>query len=268
MRTSIRSLAKLAVMAVVLSIAAAARAAPEPRVKEPQVDTPKRILFVGNSYMIYNDGLYHHVRNIARAAHPELAKELLYRQAAINAASLEYHDVKSLLVPGRLGVKEPFQVVILQGHSAAGMSDKRRAAFREKVLELNGDILASGAKSALYMTHAYVKPHKQVKPEMTEKTADLYVSVGNEIGAMVIPVGLAFEASYRRRPDLMLHKDYDGSHPNLEGTYLAACVVYASLYGKSPVGNSYDYYGKIDKATAAYLQQVAEDTVKKFYGRD
>lgn len=94
-----------------------------------------------------------------------------------------------------------------------------------------------------------------------------HVSVGNEVGALVIPVGLAFEEAYRRKPDLQLHKTYDGSHPNMFGTYLAACVVFASLYGKSPVGNAYDYFGAVDKDSAAYLQQVAEDTVKKFYGR-
>jgi hypothetical protein len=80
-------------------------------------------------------------------------------------------------------------------------------------------------------------------------------------------VGLAFEEAYRQKPGLLLHKDYDGSHPNLDGTYLAACVVYSSLYGKSPVGNTYDYFGKVDKATAAFLQQVAWETVTKFYAR-
>ena len=50
-------------------------------------------------------------------------------------------------------------------------------------------------------------------------------------------------------------------------SFLAACVVFASLYGKSPAGNTYDYYGAVDKASAAYLQQVAWDTVQKFYGR-
>ena len=80
-------------------------------------------------------------------------------------------------------------------------------------------------------------------------------------------MGLAFEESYRRRPDLRLHKDYDGSHPSLEGTYLAACVVYASLYGRSPVGNPYDYFGKVDKEAAGFLQRVAWETATKFYGR-
>lgn len=64
---------------------------------------------------------------------------------------------------------------------------------------------------------------------------------------------------------MKLHQDYDGSHPTLIGTYLAACTVYASVYGKSPVGNSYDYVGRIDKDTAAFLQQVAADRLRKFY---
>ena len=42
----------------------------------------------------------------------------------------------------------------------------------------------------------------------------------------VIPVGLAFEEAYRQRPGVKLHKDFDGSHPDLLGTYLAACVTF------------------------------------------
>jgi hypothetical protein len=95
-------------------------------------------------------------------------------------------------------------------------------------------------------------------------TEDLYVSVGNEVEALVIPVGLAFEEAYRQRPTLQLHNRIDGSHPSLIGTYLAACTVLASVYGISPVGNPYDYYGAIDGETARFLQQVAQDTVSRF----
>jgi hypothetical protein len=116
------------------------------------------------------------------------------------------------------------------------------------------------------MTHAHIKPSKFASPDMIARVEDMYVSAGNEVGALVIPVGLAFAEAYRQQPDIKLYKDYDGSHPDLIGTYLAACTVYASLYGKSPVGNTYDYYGKIDRETAAFLQKVA-DAVRKFYGR-
>jgi len=249
------------------ALVAQAAAAAAPVVKQPQVDSPRRILFVGNSYLYYNDSLHNHVRRMAIAADPSIEKALQYKSATIGAAPLAHHDVKGLLAPGRLGMKQPYDVVILQGNSGDSLAEARQASYREKVREFSAEIAKTGAKTALYMTHAYVAPNKDASPDMIRKVEDMHVAAGNEVGALVIPVGLAFEEAYRQRPDIVLHKTYDGSHPDLIGTYLAACVVYASLYGKSPVGNTYDYYGKVDKDTAAFLQRVAEQTVKRFFGR-
>jgi hypothetical protein len=166
-----------------------------------------------------------------------------------------------------LRVDDPFQVVVLQGGSALGWSKKRPPKFQETVAEFSKKIAAAGGETALYMTHMYAKEHKRYDPEMIRTLEKIYIETGNKTGALVIPVGLAFEEAYKRRPDLKLQKTFDGSHPDLIGTYLAACVVYASLYGQSPVGNPYDYYGKIDKDMAGFLQKVADDTVRKFYGR-
>jgi hypothetical protein len=254
-------------LVLAFAVVSSAAGAATPLIKAPQVDTPTHVLFVGNSYLYYGDSLHNHVRRMAIAANPGLAKKMKYKSATIGGAALAHHNIDYLTKPGQIGVKAPFQLVILQGGSVAPLSEDRRAQFLEKVIEFNKIITERGGKTALYMTQAYVKPHKRANPENIRLTEDLYVSVGNEVGALVIPVGLAFEEAYRRRPDMKLHKDYDGSHPDLIGTYLAACTVYASVYGKSPVGNSYDYFGKIDKETATFLQQVAEDTVKKFYAR-
>jgi hypothetical protein len=79
--------------------------------------------------------------------------------------------------------------------------------------------------------------------------------------------GLAFEEAYRRRPDIRLHQDYDGSHPTLLGTLLAAHTVYAALHARSPTGNAYDFHGAIHAEDAAFPQQAAVDTVRKFFGR-
>ncbi len=241
--------------------------AASPTVKQPQVDTPKRILFIGNSYMYYNDSLHNYVLRMTIAADQALAKLLQFRSATISAAPLAYHNIEHLTGPGKLGIKQPFELVIMHGESIDALTDARRAAFRETAIEFNKVITGRGGKTALYMTPAHIKPSKFASPDMIRKIEDMFVSVGNEIGALVIPVGLAFEEAYRQRPDIKLHQDYDGSHPTLIGTYLAACTIYASVYGKSPVGNSYDYYGKVDKEDAAFLQKVAEETVRKFYGR-
>ena len=253
----------LAIPFIPLAIAAA----PPPTVKAPQTDAPARVLFVGNSYFYYGDSLHNHVQRLVTAADPALEGKLRYKSATIGGAELAHHDIDYLTRPGRIGVKEPFQLVILQGGSGEPLSEARRAKFREKAIEFDKVIRERGGKTALYLTHAYVKPHKNAKAENIMRTEELYVTVGNEIGALVIPVGLAFEEAYRRRPGIKLHTDFDGTHPELIGTYLAACTVYASIYGKSPVGNKYDYYGKIDRDMAAFLQQVAGDTVKKFYER-
>jgi hypothetical protein len=262
-----RPIAVLQSLLLIALLSVAGVHAASPSVKQPQVDTPKRVLFVGNSYMYYNDSLHNHVNRIASAADPALQKAIQYKLATIGGAPLEQHNIVHLTTPGNLGVKQPFELVIMQGNSTDALEDGSRAKFRQKVVEFNEVIKKQGGKVALYMTPAHIKPSKFASPDMTSKTADMYIEAGNEIGALVIPTGLAFEEAYRQRPGIKLHQDYDGSHPTLIGTYLAACTVYASVYGKSPVGNSYDYYGKVSKEDAAFLQKVADETVKRFYGR-
>ena len=241
-------------------------AADAPAVKPGDNGAPKRVLFVGNSYLYYGDSLHNHVRRMAVAADSRNGKQYRYKSVTISAGALDDHDVESYLEPGRLA-KEPFEVVVLQGKSSAALSEKGRTEFASEVAALDKDIRERNARTALYMTHAYVEPHKKTDPAMIRDLEKLYVSTGNKAGALVIPVGLAFEEAYKERPDIKLHKHYDGSHPDLIGTYLAACVVYASLYNRSPVGNPYDYFGAIDKDTALFLQKIADKTVRAFYGQ-
>jgi hypothetical protein len=102
---------------------------------------------------------------------------------------------------------------------------------------------------------------------MIEAIEKLYVAAGNETGSLVIPVGLAFDEAYRRRPDADLHQRLMIAIRGCWVLYLAASVVYASLYGASPIGNPYDYFGQALKDQVIFLQQVAHDTINRFYGR-
>ena len=49
------------------------------------------------------------------------------------------------------------------------------------------------------------------------------------------------------------------------GTYLAACVIFASITQVSPKTLSYDYYGEINIEERNFLQQIAHETVEQFY---
>jgi hypothetical protein len=249
-------------------ITAGAAMAAAPAVKAPQVDNPMRVLMVGNSYLYYNDSLHNYLRRMIAAADPASEKKLEYKSATIGGASLSHHNIDWLTKPGQIGVKEPFQLVVLQGHSAAAFSEARRKSYSETAKSFAETIRSRGGQVALYMTHAYVAPHKQAKPESIRDIERFYVETGNALNALVIPVGLAFEEAYKRRPDLKLHKDYDGSHPELAGTYLAAAVCYASIYGKNPIGNSFDAFGKLDPELMKFLQTVAWETVQSFQARN
>ena len=242
-------------------------ARPQPLKTTQKDPAPERVLFVGNSYFYYNDSLHNHVSRMIASLDPELGARIKFKSATIGGAALSHHPIGSHLTPGSLGIDEPFELVILQGGSGEPLSDRRRREFARTAAEFEDRITAAGGETALYMTHAYRPPHDRYEPGMIELIETLYVETANEIGALVIPVGLAFEEAYRRRPDIVLHKRFDGSHPGLLGTYLAASVVVASVWELSPVGSSYDYFGTVSEEDARFLQQVAQDVVEEFQRR-
>ncbi len=241
---------------------------PAPTVKPDWADPPARILFVGNSYLYYNDSLHNHLRRMAQANGPLPEDAYQYKSATIGGANLAQHPIDHLLVPGQLGIDEPFDLVVLQGGSAETLSSERLDKFRETVLSYADKVRASGAAAALYMTHAYAEPHRRVEAGQTGVIATATIEVANEARALVLPVGLAFARSYAERPDFALHESFDGSHPNLSGTYLAASVVYYTLYGLPASNLQYDYFGEISGDDARYLRRIADETVREFFGLD
>lgn len=271
------SILRLAIPAAVLISAIAlpgcaraqeeASSRPRPDVTRLETANPTHLLFVGNSYLYYGDSVHNHVRRMVTEAGLQGSDDLTYKSATIGGAALRDHDIEHLLVPENLRVDAPFQAVIMQGLSSAALSPDGQARFVEAATRFARHIEAAGGEPVLYMTQAYVEPHRRASPDMIEAVAQLYIETGNEIGALVIPVGLAFEEAYRRRPDLMLHTPFDGSHPNQAGTYLAAATVFASLYGASPVGLEYTYFGEIEPETARFLQEVAFSTTEAFFAR-
>jgi len=84
----------------------------------------------------------------------------------------------------------------------------------------------------------------------------LMMAVDND--AWCAPVGAAWKRTRDQQPAINLYST-DGSHPSPEGTYLAACTFYATLYRSSPVGAGYT--AGLDPATAATLQDIAASTV-------
>ena len=87
-----------------------------------------------------------------------------------------------------------------------------------------------------------------------------------------IPVGRAFKLFQDKHPNYNLFFD-DDKHSSPNGTYLAACVIFAKISGESTVGlpsrffeyneeeNKWIYFNIVDKNFAALSQKISDEII-------
>ena len=242
----------------------------KPEVTEPLAVSPKVSLLIGNSYSFYNCGVHTYLRGFMKAGTPK--ENMKTRLLTISSGALSFHDVGFYLSPheqdpyavvkdGKL-TKPRFDVVLLQGYSAAAVSKKRLPYFEKYAAAHAETIRNAGSTPMLVMTWT-----KQDKPGDIRKLADNTITIANKAGMRVVPVGLAFAEVRKLRPELVMYMP-DKSHPSAAGSYLYGAVLYATLFHRSPA--AIDYLGECEKPlsaeTAKFLREVAWKTVADFNG--
>ena len=230
------------------------------------IEEPETILFIGNSYLYYNDSLHNHFKRMVEEYKNDFDGGASVKSSTIGGSRLKHHDVERLIQPKAISAIEKFELVILQGGSSESLNEANRMEFSYFAKKHIDAIKMNDSDAALYMTHAYVEPHKRFMKNQIKLISDTYTKIGNESQVLVIPVGMAFDRAYREKPNIKLHEP-DGTHPNLLGTYLAACTVFASIYDKSPIGIKYDYFGAINDQDKRFLQRIADETTSNYYNK-
>ena len=225
----------------------------------------ERVLYIGNSYLYYNDSLHNHVRRMLEEVYANDIDRGNYKLVTISGSRSWHHNINYALNYKNLGAEKPFELVIFQGGSGETDTVSERKIFADTTKDVINIIHKSGAEAALYMIHAYVEPHENANPQMIKDIKQMYIEAGNKNNALVIPVGIAFENAYKVQPDIVLHKPFDGSHPSLLGTYLASCVVFSSITQKTPIGIKYNYFDEISDLDKIFLQKIAHSTVEEFF---
>ncbi len=244
-----------------------------PKVKHAgQVRT---LLYVGNSFFYFNDGVSSLVLRLVAAGDPQNRPQYRSTMVTISGSGLNWHDMESYFKPGSGMASysftadnkvvfnkfdKPFDAVLMNDCSQCPVHPQLKDLFHEYARKHSQTAVKHGARPMLFMTWAYADA-----PEMTAQLAEQYTIAGNANNALVVPAGLAFSKAISRNASINLYNP-DKRHPSLAGSYLAACVIYAAVHGKNPVGNSYK--GGLDPNTADFLQQVAADTVREYLGRD
>lgn len=95
---------------------------------------------------------------------------------------------------------------------------------------------------------------------MQGRLRESYLEMGSDNEATVAPCGAAWhQMSVVNNFFWNGLYSSDGSHPSAWGTYLNACVFYATILRRLPVG--IPYYSSIGQQDAGDLQQLAEDIV-------
>lgn len=206
-----------------------------------------RILFIGNSFTQRNNlpGL---LAEMADERDLNVEHDLI----SAGGASLRTHwnggRAAEAIASGR------YDYVVLQEQSTLPIKNAERMA--ENVRLFDEAIKRVGARTVLYMTWA-----RQHAPESQQVIADAYNGIGQELGAIVVPVGLVWQKFLAEHDTPALH-DKDQSHPTLAGSYLAACIFLGALLKVNPIGVESAPTGLPD-AEKAVLQKAAWSYVAK-----
>jgi hypothetical protein len=257
---------------VLLGCVACARTQPESP-PSPETSRPVRVLFIGNSYTYYNDlpaMLDGFVRALAPGTRLETGSVLM------GGATLESHwkggTARELIRGGawsHVVLQEQSLLGGLRINGVAHMNAPEERFFPYGRLFAK-EVAAAGARPVFYMTWS-----RKADMPAQEVLTQAYARLSREQQGLLSPVGVAWQRVRRERPGLELYVE-DGHHPAPAGTYLAACVLYASLFhqpclgapstltGAPWTGTAFDTSRTetlvaLPEDTARYLQQVGSE---------
>jgi hypothetical protein len=235
-----RSILLIAVLAVLLSICiAVAKTATRKHID---------VLFIGNSYTFFNE-MPSVLEQLSASANN--ATHVRCSMIAPGGATLEMHWNDPKIRQTLKGRKWNF--VVLQEQSMRPIENPERFGLYGGLLA--DEIKSTGAKALLYMTWS-----RKSAPKQQDTITKAYRTVGLENGCIVVPVGEAWRAVREENPEIELFAN-DGSHPTPAGSYLAACVFYAAITGKTPLGlpRTVD----VKPEDASHLQAAARDALRR-----
>ena len=218
------------------------------------------VLFIGNSHT-YLHYMPQMLEKLVRADDSEM--KLYIEQITGEGVGLEWHWNN---VPSREMIQNgSWDYVVLQDRSGGPLENLQ--SFRTHASLLDEEIKRQGAKTVFYMSWA-----NKSRPKTQKIIADASIRIAAELGAVLAPVGLAWENARALDKSFNLYHS-DHRHANPSGAYLAACVFYAVFFNASPQGlpATLRIEGKIrldlTEDRAGFLQKIAYETVKNLEKR-
>ena len=104
----------------------------------------------------------------------------------------------------------------------------------------------------------YTSPDFADYDEMQDSVRTAYMRIADSLSTPVAPVGIAWQNAIHDSFPVSLFNP-DGYHPSLAGSYIAACVFYATFFQRSPLGLAFP--DGLSEEHAAWLQAIVDTTV-------
>jgi hypothetical protein len=149
-------------------------------------------------------------------------------------------------------------VVLQEQSQIPSVEQARQGQMFPAARELVNEIRHAGARPVFYATWArqggWPENGMPDYASMQAQVTQAYRAIGEELNAFVAPVGDAWAIVAVERPDIPLWQG-DGSHPTDQGTFLAANVLFATLFHEVPPGLG--ARGQVPEAHVDVLQQAA-----------
>lgn len=229
-----------------------------------QVFAMKKAFFIGNSYTYVNN-LPDMISRLVSAS----GDSLYYASSAPGGYTLQGHSTLPATLNGIASGDWDFVILQEQSQIPSFPQSQVEQDMYPYAVFLDSLVHAAGpcTRTVFFMTwgrkygdasNCASWPPVCTYAGMQEQLRYSYLHIADSVGAVVAPVGVSFSNSISADSTLDLYQG-DFSHPNVAGTYLAACTFYATLYRRSPVGNP--YISSLSPNTAAILQQIAASTV-------
>lgn len=218
------------------------------------------VLFIGNSYTGVNA-----LPSLVNDVTLSLGDILTFDSHTPGGQTLEMH-ANNATVYDKID-DNPWDFVVLQAQSQEPSFPDAQvdANTLPYAIQLADSIYANNfcSEALFYMTWGRENGDPQWAPistfeGMNDRLRSAYMRFADSVQGAVSPVGSAWRYIRDTYPTINLYTG-DGSHPSYEGSYLAACTFYASMFRKSPIGAS--FIGGLDPVTAERLQTAAALTV-------
>lgn len=226
----------------------------------------KNALFIGNSYTYYNGGIPAMTASIATS----LSDTLTHDSSTPGGYTAQQHTANGTTI-GKIQLGG-WDYVSLQCQSQEPSFSPGQVATGTYpyIGQLDSIIQANNtcAETLMFMTwgrkngdasNCAAYPPICTYNGMQDRLRSSYLLFANDFNTSVSPVGAAWKVMRDTYPLVDLYIA-DESHPSVNGTYLASCVFYCTMFKKSCVGSTYLPVG-VTNGDAFYMQQIASMVV-------